>query len=74
MCFLSEISSLMKAGSKMNDRLKISTMVVQGMFSGGRLNTGNIKDIVADAVKVADALLAAAGEQAMELTSNNEGN
>lgn len=69
MCFLSEISSLMKAGSKMNDRLKISTMVVQGMFSGGRLNTGNIKDIVADAVKVA-----AAGEQAMELTSNNEGN
>lgn len=59
----------MKAGSKMNDRLKISTMVVQGMFSGGRLNTGNIKDIVADAVKVA-----AAGEQATELTSNNEGN
>lgn len=47
----------------MNDRLMIAAMVTNGLLSSGRLSSLTTNRIAADALLMADALLAAAGEQ-----------
>ena len=47
----------------MNDRLMIAAMVTNGLLSSGRLRSLDTNRIAIDALAMADALLAAAGEQ-----------
>lgn len=47
----------------MNDRLMLAVMVTNGLLSSGRLSSLTTNRIAADALLMADALLAAAGEQ-----------
>ncbi len=54
----------------MNDRLMIAAMAMQGMYTNERYNSISFADTANEALKQADALLAAAGEK--EATTYNE--
>ena len=47
----------------MNDRLMLAGMATNGLLSSGRLRSLDTNRIAIDALAMADALLAAAGEQ-----------
>ena len=47
----------------MNDRLMIAAMAMQGMYTNERYNSISFADTANEALKQADALLAAAGEK-----------